>query len=157
MGRRSPPPPNDPGAAAIATGVAALHYGLKDVRENMEDDSDNATRFWVLGHDGVPDRTEADKTTILFDVENHARRAGEGSQSSFSSRGLNATMLQSRPSRLDKRAGLWEYTFIVEFLGHIRDAGLSEAYAEVEAGLGTLCKRIRLLGSYPRSSLTVNG
>ena len=147
---------DDPGAAAIAAGVAALHYGLKDVRENMEDDSDNATRFWVLGHDGVPDHTEADKTTILFDVENTAGALVKV-LNVFSSRGLNATMLQSRPSRLDHRAGLWEYTFIVEFLGHIRDAGLSEAYAEVEAGLGTLCKRIRLLGSYPRSSLTVNG
>ena len=65
-------------------------------------------------------------------------------------------MLQSRPSRLDQQEGLWEYTFIVEYLGHINDPGLAEAFAEVEAGLGTICKRIRLLGSYPRSSLVEN-
>ncbi len=143
---------DDPGAAALATGVAALYYGLKIVRENMEDGQENATRFWVLGHDGAPEATGGDKTTILFDVENQPG-ALVTVLNLFAARQLNATMLQSRPSRLDQRSGLWEYTFIVEYLGHIQDAGLSEAYAEVETGLGTICKRIRLLGSYPRSSL----
>ena len=135
---------DNPGAAALATNVAALYYGLKIVRENMEDGAENATRFWVLGHDAIPDSTGGDKTTILFDVENRPG-ALVTVLNLFSSRGLNATMLQSRPSRLDQRAGLWEYTFFVEFLGHIRDTDLAAAYAEVEAGLGAICKRIRLL------------
>ena len=145
----------DPGAAALATAVAALYYRLKVVRENMEDGAENATRFWVLGHNDVPDTTGGDKTTLLFDLENQPGALVKV-LSLFSSRGLNATMLQSRPSRLDQQEGLWEYTFIVEYLGHINDAGLAEAFAEVKAGLGTICKRIRLLGSYPRSSLIEN-
>lgn len=142
----------DPGAAALATAVAALYYRLKVARENMEDGSENATRFWVLGHGKMTTTTGGDKTTILFDVENQPGALVKV-LNVFSSRGLNATMLQSRPSRLDQREGLWEYTFIVEYLGHIRDEGLADAYAEIEAGLGTLCRRIRLLGSYPRSSM----
>ncbi len=142
----------DPGAAALSNAVAAMYYRLKVVRENMEDGSENATRFWVLGHNETPDTTGGDKTTILFDIENQPGALVKV-LTMFSSRGLNATMLQSRPSRLDQREGLWEYTFIVEYLGHITDTGLAEAFAEVEAGLGTICKRIRLLGSYPRSSM----
>ena len=139
----------------MATGVAALYYRLKVVRENMEDGAENATRFWVLGHDETPEATGGDKTTILFDLENQPGALVKV-LSLFSFRGLNATMLQSRPSRLDPGEGLWEYTFIVEYLGHITDAGLAEAFAEVEAGLGTICKRVRLLGSYPRSSMGEN-
>ena len=142
----------DPGAAALANAVAAMYYRLKVVRENMEDGAENATRFWVLSKNVFPETTGGDKTTILFDVENQPGALVKV-LNLFSSRGLNATMLQSRPSRVDPAEGLWEYTFIVEFLGHIHDAGLAEAYADVEAGLGTLCKRIRLLGSYPRSSM----
>ena len=143
---------DDPGAAALSTGVAALHYRLRVVRENMEDGAGNATRFWVLGHNTIPEPTGGDKTTILFDIENQPGALVK-MLNLFSARGLNATMLQSRPSRLDHGEGLWEYTFIVEFLGHINENGLAEAYAEAEAGLGTLCRRIRLLGSYPRSTL----
>ncbi len=145
----------DPGAAALANAIAAMYYRLKVVRENMEDGAENATRFWVLSKDHVPEATGGDKTTILFDVENQPGALVKV-LNLFSSRGLNATMLQSRPSRLDQQEGLWEYTFIVEYLGHISDAGLAQAFAEVEAGLGTICKRIRLLGSYPRSSLVEN-
>ena len=143
---------DDPGVAALATEVAAFHYRLKVVRRNMEDGKDNATRFWVLGHDLVPEATGGDKTTILFDVENQPGTL-VAVLNLFSSRGLNATMLQSRPSRLDRGAGLWEYTFFAEFLGHIFDSGLAEAFSEAQAGVGSICKRIRLLGSYPRSSL----
>ena len=142
----------DPGVAALATEVAALYYGLKVVRRNMEDGKDNATRFWVLGHDLVPEATGGDKTTILFDVENQPGSL-VAVLNLFSSRGLNATMLQSRPSRLDRGAGLWEYTFFAEFLGHILDSGLAEAFSEAQTGVGSICKRIRLLGSYPRNSL----
>ncbi len=146
----------DPGAAAIATGIAASHYGLNIVRENMEDSRDNVTRFWVLGHSEAPAATGRDKTSILFDVEN---RPGTlvAVLNLFSARRIDATMLQSRPSRLDQREGLWEYTFFAEFLGHILDPGLSDAFGEAEAGVGSICKRIRLLGSYPRSSLESAG
>lgn len=140
------------GAAAIATEVAAEYYGLNVVRRNMEDGKDNATRFWVLGRDTVPTATGNDKTSFMFDVEN---KAGALVQvlNTFSERGLNATMLQSRPSYLDRSAGLWEYTFFIEFLGHVHDAALAEAYRILDEGQEQICKRIRLLGSYPRESV----
>ena len=57
---------DDPGAAALATAVAAMYYRLKVVRENMEDGAENATRFWVLGRDEAPgdDRRRQDDDLV---------------------------------------------------------------------------------------------
>jgi chorismate mutase/prephenate dehydratase len=139
-------------AAALATEMAAQRYGLDIVRRNMEDGRDNATRFWVFGRGKLPGPTGNDKTSFMFEVEN---RPGSLAKvlNTFSEHGLNATMLQSRPSKLDRATGLWEYTFFAEFLGHIHDQPMAEAYRVLEKGRGRLCKRIRLLGSYPRGAV----
>ena len=137
------------GSAAIAPALAAEKYNLQILRGNMEDEKDNATRFWVLGHDGYSTPSGNDKTTFSFDVENESG-ALVSVLNTFSSRGLSATMLQSRPSKLDRSAGIWEYTFFAEFLGHITDQPLKESYDLLSSGSNSVCKQIRLLGSYPR-------
>ena len=117
----------------------------------MEDEKDNATRFWVLGQEEPSKPSGNDKTTFSFDVQNQSG-ALVSVLDTFSSRGLSATMLQSRPSKLDRSAGIWEYTFFAEFLGHISEGPLSESYDLLSNGTNSVCKRIRLLGSYPRFS-----
>ena len=57
-----------PGAAAIASLQAGIHYGLEVLAENIEDDSSNTTRFAVIG-DQSPPRTGNDHTAMLFQVE----------------------------------------------------------------------------------------
>lgn len=139
------------GSAAIAPAIAAEKYNLQILMENMEDEKDNVTRFWVLGRAGSSNPSGNDKTTFSFDVENESG-ALVSVLNTFSSRGLSATMLQSRPSKLDRSAGIWEYTFFAEFLGHITEPSLKESYDLLNSGSNSVCKQIRLLGSYPRFS-----
>ena len=140
------------GTAALATDLAGQEYGLDVVRPNMEDGRGNATRFWVFGRGQVPEDTGQDKTSFLFEIENQ-----QGSLARvlnlFAEHGLNATMIQSRPTSLDRASGLWEYAFFMEFLGHIHDEHMEEAYRILNRSRGTICRRVRLLGSYPRGSL----
>ncbi|MBI4236527.1 MAG: prephenate dehydratase [Chloroflexi bacterium] len=142
----------EPGTAAIATEMAAEVYGLRVLRRNMEDGRDNATRFWVFGRGAVPPATGNDKTSFLLEVANKPGALATV-LTKFADHGLNATMIQSRPLRLDRATGLWEYAFFVEFLGHIHDPPLAEVYRLLDKGRGVLCRRIRLLGSYPRAPL----
>ena len=142
---------SEKGSAAIAPEIAAEQYNLKILRTHMEDEKDNATRFWVLGQEEPSKPSGNDKTTFSFDVQNQSG-ALVSVLDTFSSRGLSATMLQSRPSKLDRSAGIWEYTFFAEFLGLISEGPLSESYDLLSNGTNSVCKRIRLLGSYPRFS-----
>lgn len=142
----------EPGAASISTELAAQVYGLQVLRRNMEDGRDNATRFWVFGRGAVPSNSGNDKTSFLFEVANKPG-ALAGVLGKFAEHGLNATMIQSRPLRLDKASGMWEYVFFMEFLGHIHDRPMAEVYRILDKGKGILCRRIRLLGSYPRAPL----
>ncbi|MDA1096701.1 MAG: ACT domain-containing protein [Chloroflexi bacterium] len=140
------------GAAALANEMAAEVYGLPIVRRNMEDGKGNATRFLVFGRGAPPDPTGNDKTTFLFEVENLPGTLARA-LNVFAEHGLNATMIQSRPVNLDRTSELWEYSFFMEFLGHIHDRPMEEAYRILEKSRGRLCRRIRLLGSYPRGAL----
>ena len=59
---------NDKTKAAIASSLSAEIYGLKILRENVQDDKDNVTRFLLLGKDIFqPDfSNESYITSILF-------------------------------------------------------------------------------------------
>ncbi len=62
-----------PGAAAIASLQAGVHYGLEVLAENIEDNPSNTTRFAVIG-DEAPPRTGKDRTAMLFQVEHRPVR-----------------------------------------------------------------------------------
>ena len=141
-----------PGTAALATDLAGEAYGLDVVRAGMEDGRGNATRFWVFGRGRIPEATGEDKTSFLFEVENQPGSLAKV-LNLFAEHGLNATMIQSRPTNLDGHSGLWEYAFFMEFLGHIHDQNMEEAYRILGRSRNTICRRIRLLGSYPRGAL----
>ncbi len=143
-----------PGTAALATDLAGEAYGLDVVRPNMEDGRGNATRFWAFGRGAIPAATGNDKTSFLFEVENEPGSLARV-LNLFAEHGLNATMLQSRPINLDRGTGLWEYAFFIEFLGHIHEEQMDIAYRILDRSRGSLCRRIRLLGSYRRSALTL--
>jgi chorismate mutase/prephenate dehydratase len=140
------------GSAALATELAGRTYGLNVVRPNMEDGRGNATRFWAFGLGQLPEPTGRDKTSFLFELENQPGSLAKV-LNLFAEHDLNATMIQSRPVKLDRSSGLWEYAFFMESLGHIHDEAMETVYRILDRSRGTLCRRIRLLGSYPRGSL----
>ena len=61
----------------------------------------------------------------------------------FFVRGINLTLIQSRPTG----AGLGSYLFWMDFEGHVSDARVGEALM----GLRRVCADVRFIGSYARA------
>ncbi|WP_018654337.1 prephenate dehydratase [Actinomadura flavalba] len=130
--------------AALAGSFAAARYGLDVLAENIHDVSDAVTRFIALRRPGTPPpATGADRTTVVaFIGEDHPGALLE-ILTEFSVRGINLTLIQSRPTG----AGLGSYLFWVELEGHVDDARVGEALM----GLRRICADVRFIGSYPRA------
>ncbi|MEE4302850.1 MAG: prephenate dehydratase [Wenzhouxiangella sp.] len=132
---------NAPDAAALAGRDAAEVYGLPVLFANVEDHTDNTTRFLVLGREPLPPSGE-DKTTLMV-----AGLDGPGALfgliEPLSKHGVNMTRIESRPSR-ERR---WDYVFFIDVEGHVDDPGLKEALAEIESRAA----QVRILGCYPRA------
>lgn len=129
----------DKTAAAIASALAADHYGLKIIARSIEDSSHNVTRFLVIG------RTEArptkkDKTSIMFSIKDKVG-ALHDMLVPFKKYGINLTKIESRPSK--RKA--WEYYFFVDMGGHYQEKNVARALNELEKN----CSYLKILGSYP--------
>ena len=134
----------EPETAAIAGEAAAEIYHLQMLVRNIEDDSENTTRFLVISNQET-EPSGSDKTSLLFAANN---RPGSlyGLLEPFRRFGISMTRVESRPSR----KGVWEYIFFVDIEGHIKDKNIQHALNDIskEASL------VKVLGSYPRASLS---
>lgn len=131
----------EPGALAVGSRLAAELYGATVYADDIADEPGNETRFVVLAREDAA-ATGDDKTSIAFTT--HHDRPGSLVEvlAIFSSRGLNLTRVESRPTR----RALGTYVFLVDFQGHRTDPTVVEALAAArEAALW-----LRVLGSYPR-------
>lgn len=124
--------------AAIASRLAAAHYGLNVLAPAIQSFSGNHTRFLVVSASpepvGVPD-----KATITFTVR-HERGTLMRALSSFVALGMNMTHIESRPLHDSN----WEYRFYVDLTGNVSD----EKLAVLMESLHTNCESCRLLGAY---------
>jgi len=133
------------GAAAIAPQRAAELHGGVILAPNIQDVDNNKTRFLILGReDAAP--TGDDKTSLAFTVPDKPGAVVSVMQE-FSSRGINLTRIESRPSRQK----LGEYVFLLDFQGHRLDDGPAAALRAITEDVGArLLPAGRPLGSYPR-------
>ncbi|HEY1067070.1 MAG TPA: prephenate dehydratase [Pirellulales bacterium] len=132
-----------PGAAAIASREAGVHYGLEVVAENIEDNASNVTRFAVISNQSAP-RTGKDKTALMFQVP-HESGALADALTIFKKQNLNLSWVESFPIP-HQRDG---YLFFVEVNGHSDDEPVRKA-------LDSLAKRtlrLEVLGSFPSSEV----
>nr|VFK13774.1 MAG: chorismate mutase [Candidatus Kentron sp. LPFa] len=131
----------EPNAAAIAGDIAAQIYGLRMLVSNIEDETNNTTRFLVIGSQKVP-CTGEDRTSLLLSVKD---RPGAlfGLIEPFARRKVSMTRIESRPARSD----LWKYVFFVDIEGHAQDPHIAEALQEIEENT----MFFKILGSYPRA------
>jgi chorismate mutase/prephenate dehydratase len=129
----------EPKAGALASALAAELYGLTVHEEDVQDSSENATRFLVIGRK-YPARTGNDKTSLMYCVQDRVG-ALHDSIAAFKKFNINMTKIESRPSK--KKA--WEYYFFVDFLGHCDDVRVKKALAE----LARHTVFVKILGSYP--------
>jgi prephenate dehydratase len=129
--------------AAIGAKAAAELYGCTIVREGIEDEANNVTRFvWIAPAGTEPGGGGAWKTSLVFSElgEDHPG-ALVNALREFSSREVNLTRIESRPLRLE----LGRYMFFCDLEGALSEAPVEEA---VEALRGK-ADSVRILGSYP--------
>src|SRR6185437_14380052 len=131
------------GAAAIAGENAASIYGVAILAAHIEDEPNNTTRFWVLGRQ-APGASGRDETSLVMSAPNRPG-AMHALLEPFARHGVSMTRIESRPSR----AGLWDYLFFVDVLGHREDPTVAAALAE----LSSKAPFLKLLGSYPADQL----
>lgn len=129
-------------AAAIASRLSGELYGLPIIRENIEDNSKNVTRFFVIGRKSAQP-TGDDKTSVVFNTKDEPG-ALVSVLNAFRGEGVNMSFIQSRPSK--KRN--WEYYFFSDLKGHHSEPQLQAAMAAAAKH----CLRLNVLGSYPRAT-----
>lgn len=130
----------NPEQAGIASALAARLAGVPVVARAIQDRSQNATRFVLLGYE-TPAPTGADKTSIVFSAP-HERGALYRSLEVFDQNDINLTRIESRPDP----NRMWQYVFFVDLLGHQDDAPVRRALDALRARSPWL----RVLGSYAR-------
>lgn len=126
--------------AAIGSEKTAEVYNLNILKENINDDCDNKTRFALIGDYETP-KTGNDNTTLAFSTENKPGALLEILEV-FHNLGINLSYIDSRPSKTQ----FGEYTFFVDFDGHITDEIIQKAIEIVKSKT----KYYRLVGSYER-------
>lgn len=127
--------------AAIASKRAASVYGLKILKEDIQSETANFTRFFVLEKNPAPVQG-ANKTSIVFATKN-APGALHKCLGEFATRGVNLTKLESRP----RKNKPWVYVFYADLDCSIDDANCHDA-------IGGLLKTgafVKILGSYKRA------
>lgn len=130
--------------AAVSAHVAGEMYGLELAADQISDNAGAVTRFVLVSRDAaVPERTGADKTTLVaFMHEDHPGALLEILEQ-FATRGINLSRIESRPTKTT----LGSYCFSIDADGHLRDARMAEALQ----GLKRVCQDVVFLGSYPRA------
>jgi chorismate mutase/prephenate dehydratase len=131
----------DESVAAVASEMAASLYGLQVVKERIEDNPNNFTRFLVIGQK-TPERSGGDKTSLMFSIKDQPGILYRMLEP-FSKRDINLSKIESRPMK--KKA--WEYVFFLDIEGHIDDEVVAGAVAELRG----YCQFLKVLGSYPRA------
>jgi len=129
----------DEESAAIASALAAKLYGLKFLARNIQDFTDNITRFIIISKKDSEKPTGRDKTSLVFSVEDRPGALLRALHV-FADRGINLTKIESRPSR--ERS--WEYVFFADFEGHRLDPTGADALRALEE----VTTFVKVLGSY---------
>ncbi|QQQ62378.1 prephenate dehydratase [Paenarthrobacter ureafaciens] len=131
-------------AAICAPLVAAEQPGLNVLASNIGDNPDAVTRFILVSRPGpLPERTGADKTTVVVPLPEDHPGALMDILDQFASRGVNLSRIESRPTG----QYLGQYFFSIDADGHISDARVADALA----GLHRISPATRFLGSYARA------
>jgi prephenate dehydratase len=134
----------DRSRGAIAGRRAAEIYGGAILREHLEDNCENYTRFLLLS-ESAASAEDADKLSLVFQLD-HRPRALHNALEPFARRNVNLMKIESRPVH----GRPWQYRFYLDLQASRRDPEVAAALRELES----LVVELRILGSYvsaPRS------
>ena len=112
--------------ASIGNRKIAQNCMLNILKENINDDKNNNTKYILIGAIET-DITDNDKTTVAFKTSNTPGALLEILKI-FLEHDINLSYISSCPSR--KEQG--KYTFIINLDGHIKDTNISNAIEEIK-------------------------
>ena len=129
---------NDPSKAAIASSLAADIYDMKIIRENVEDNDANMTRFLCVSNkEEYPE--DSNKISIMI-VLKHVPGALYNALGIFASKNVNVLRLESRPIR----GKVFEYCFYLDFEGNLNDPDVNEVLRRLRYD----CLDLKVFGAY---------
>ena len=134
---------NDVHSAAIASNDAGNLYNIPIVKEGIENNPNNYTRFLIFSKENSIEKTE-DKTSIIFSVK-HEPGALHHILKQFNDNDINLTKIESRPNKNKN----WEYNFFVDFLGHYSNSKIKSVLDKISENTIFL----KIIGSYPIANL----
>ena len=130
-------------AAAIASKHAAQIYDMKVVEEDIEDNSNNFTRFLIISK-SYNRKADDNKISVIFSIP-HTPGSLYSVLQEFALRNINLTRIESRPTKNIP----WEYYFFVDLEGNVNDDKISASLLAVKSA--TIF--FKLLGSYRKDEI----
>jgi prephenate dehydratase len=126
--------------AGLASQRAAEIYGMNVLQANMQDSTENYTRFVLVAREAIVPGGET-KTSIVFSLENTPGSLFK-SLAVFALRDIDLTKIESRPLQ-GKR---WQYFFYIDFIGSQYEEKAQNALNHLQE----ITTYFKILGSYPR-------
>tara|TARA_Y100000992_G_scaffold282861_1_gene231725 strand:- start:82 stop:924 length:843 start_codon:yes stop_codon:yes gene_type:complete len=136
--------------AAIASKLSAKIYKLKVLKENIEDEKGNVTRFLIMGKNVEQPVFKKDKkyiTTCIFRLKSEPAALYK-SLGGFATNQVNMTKLES----FSVKNTFAQTNFYLDFEGHIEEKSVQNAMEE----LGFHTESLDILGVYEASNFRQN-
>ncbi len=124
--------------AAIAARRAAKEYGLQVLKEDIQQEQNNSTRFIVIGRKSIY-LDGSNKIALCIELP-HECGSLYRIMSHFLFNGLNMTQIESRPIKGKN----WEYRFFIDIEGNLDEPAVQNALR----GIREEAKSMRILGNF---------
>jgi chorismate mutase/prephenate dehydratase len=132
----------DPESAAICSEIAAKLFGLPVTFQNIEDNSNNRTRFFILSKSFENQPSGNDKTTLIARLPNtESPGVLADFLNDFKQGNINIAKIESRPYKGSEEFNFW---FFIEVMGYFKEESLAKV-------LKKHAPYIKILGSYVKN------
>jgi chorismate mutase/prephenate dehydratase len=128
----------DDSVFCIANSYAIKIFGLITHDSEIQDRSDNKTRFLVIGK-SLEDRSDINKTSVMINIADKPGSLMKILQP-FTDLDINMTRIETRPSRNND----FLHTFFIDFEGYYEDSNVIELLEKLE----DMSEELRIIGSY---------
>ncbi|SFD15533.1 prephenate dehydratase [Clostridium uliginosum] len=132
----------DTSKIAIASQRAANIYNLDIIKENINNQSENSTRFIVISKN-LESNASCNKVSVVFSLEDKAGTLYKLLRH-FAENNINMIKIESRPME----NGAWKYFLYVDFEGNIQSEKVTTALSLIEQGSAYF----KLIGGYKKYS-----
>jgi len=135
---------NKNNVACIASNNAAEIFDVPVIKDGIEDNTNNYTRFLILSKKPTETVKLNAKTSIIFSVKHEAGTLYQIINEFYQNK-INLTKIESRPNKNT----LGEYNFYVDFEGNQDDSTVKDVLQKLKVNTTFL----KILGSYPAAKL----